>query len=175
MNSVSDSVEGLNWLAAEMYKISDEHGFWSGPEVQVNGGGIGVDEDVRLPEKLMLIVSEAAEALDDYRDGRGEDETWYTWDLPKDFPYEVHHDQGKNRHTVKTGMGTVQDMDYGQFLNLLKIHKVPLKPCGIPSEMADIVIRVLDVCGRYGISIEQALREKIEYNRQRAHKHGRTH
>lgn len=176
MNSVTGSVDGLNWLAEETYKISNDHGFWGGPEVQVNGGGIGVDEEIRLPEKLMLIVSECAEALDDYRDGRREDESWYTWDkLPRDFPYDVHHDTRNNRYNVKTARGTVEELTPEQFWNLLRIHKVPLKPCGIPSEMADVIIRVLDICGRYDIDIQRAILEKVEYNRTRAHKHGRVH
>src|SRR5690606_27339797 len=28
------------------------------------------------------------------------------------------------------------------------------KPCGIPSELADIVIRILDICGLYGWDLE---------------------
>lgn len=46
------------------------------------------------------------------------------------------------------------------------------KPCGIPSELADICIRVFDVCGRYGIDLEQAIREKMDYNATRPRKHG---
>lgn len=46
------------------------------------------------------------------------------------------------------------------------------KPCGIPSELADICIRVFDVCGRYGIDLEKAIIEKMEYNETRPYKHG---
>ena len=46
------------------------------------------------------------------------------------------------------------------------------KPCGIPSELADIIIRVLDICGLYGIDIESAVRAKMAYNATRPHRHG---
>lgn len=46
------------------------------------------------------------------------------------------------------------------------------KPVGIPSELADIIIRVLDICGLYGIDIEAAVRAKMAYNATRPHRHG---
>lgn len=46
------------------------------------------------------------------------------------------------------------------------------KPCGIPSELADVVIRVMDACGRYGIDLERAITEKMAYNATRPHRHG---
>ena len=46
------------------------------------------------------------------------------------------------------------------------------KPMGIPSELADIIIRVLDTCGKFDIDIDKAINEKIEYNTKRGYKHG---
>lgn len=46
------------------------------------------------------------------------------------------------------------------------------KPCGIPSELADIVIRVFDACGRYGIDLETAIAEKMAFNATRPIRHG---
>lgn len=46
------------------------------------------------------------------------------------------------------------------------------KPAGIPSELADIIIRVLDVCGTYDIDIERAFDEKMEFNKTRGRRHG---
>ena len=48
----------------------------------------------------------------------------------------------------------------------------PKKPEGIPIELADCVIRIFDFCGKYGIDLEEALNEKIIYNKSRPHRHG---
>lgn len=47
------------------------------------------------------------------------------------------------------------------------------KPCGIPIEFADLVIRVFDYCGAKGIDLEKAILEKMEFNKTRPHKHGK--
>lgn len=47
------------------------------------------------------------------------------------------------------------------------------KPEGIPSELADVVIRVFDVCGYYGINLEAAIVQKMEFNKTRPEKHGK--
>lgn len=46
------------------------------------------------------------------------------------------------------------------------------KPTGIPIELADVIIRILDFCGKYDIDIDSALHIKIEYNATREHRHG---
>ena len=46
------------------------------------------------------------------------------------------------------------------------------KPEGVPSEMADVVIRVLDFCGANDIDLQAIITEKLAYNATRAHKHG---
>lgn len=46
------------------------------------------------------------------------------------------------------------------------------KPEGIPIELADIIIRVLDIAGHYGIDIERAMMLKAKYNESREHRHG---
>ena len=48
----------------------------------------------------------------------------------------------------------------------------PDKPEGIPIELADCVIRILDYCGQAGIDIGAAIDQKIEYNKTRPYKHG---
>ena len=46
------------------------------------------------------------------------------------------------------------------------------KPAGIPIELADIMIRVCDLCAVYQIDIEDAIKLKHAYNRTRPVLHG---
>lgn len=46
------------------------------------------------------------------------------------------------------------------------------KPEGIPTELADVIIRVLDYCAYAGIDIENVLEVKHEYNKSRPYRHG---
>mgnify|MGYP001853858326 FL=1 len=46
------------------------------------------------------------------------------------------------------------------------------KPCGIPSEIADVIIRIFDFCGGNDIDLEKIILEKMEYNETRPYKHG---
>jgi len=43
---------------------------------------------------------------------------------------------------------------------------------GIPSELADVIIRVFDMAEHYGIDIEAAILEKHEFNKSRPYRHG---
>lgn len=103
-------------LAERAFKTATEKGFWE------------ASQDV--PTKLMLIVTEVAEAMDVYRSG-----------MPL--------------------------TDYGS--NSAETHK----PYGFVFELADIVIRVLDLAGRFDLPIEQAIYTKMGYNLTREKLHGK--
>ena len=47
-----------------------------------------------------------------------------------------------------------------------------LKPEGVGSEFADVLIRLLDDCYLFGIDLESEVLRKIDYNRTRAFRHG---
>lgn len=48
----------------------------------------------------------------------------------------------------------------------------PEKPEGILTELADVIIRILDYCGREQIDIDYAVKLKHEYNKTRPYLHG---
>jgi NTP pyrophosphatase (non-canonical NTP hydrolase) len=47
------------------------------------------------------------------------------------------------------------------------------KPEGFESELADIAIRLGDLCGAFGIDLEKVIEEKMAYNKTRPYKHGK--
>lgn len=46
------------------------------------------------------------------------------------------------------------------------------KPCGFPSELADVVIRIADLCGYLGIDLAAEVRRKHAFNLTRPPRHG---
>lgn len=100
-------------------------------------------------EKIALIHSEVSEALEAMRTGRPVNKNWYTLPgVPGDY---ASIEQAKSTH-------------HGPNVNP--------KPEGVPSELADVVIRVMDFCGTHGIDLEAVIIEKLDYNATRGHKHG---
>ena len=83
--------------------------------------------DISPVERIALIVTECAEAIEELRAGHPVDETYY--------PDSV-------------------------------------KPEGVPTEIADVVIRCLDFAFVYGIDLEAAIVEKLAYNERRGYRHG---
>lgn len=43
---------------------------------------------------------------------------------------------------------------------------------GVPSELADVVIRIMDMSEKYGIDLQTIIEQKHEYNKSRPYKHG---
>lgn len=56
--------------------------------------------------------------------------------------------------------------------NMMETMCEPIKPRGFPSELADIVIRVLDMAEWLGIDLEEEIRLKNNYNKTRGYRHG---
>jgi NTP pyrophosphatase (non-canonical NTP hydrolase) len=46
------------------------------------------------------------------------------------------------------------------------------KPDGIPVELADVIFRIMDLCGLYSIDIGRAVTAKLLYNESRTYRHG---
>jgi hypothetical protein len=100
-------------------------------------------------EMLMMVVGELSEAHEEYRAG-------YALGL---IEYE-HTDKLTGETTRDRNSFTGQDEE-------------PAKPVGFPIEVADALIRTLDLVGGLGIDIEAAVREKMDFNATRPHMHGK--
>lgn len=93
--------------------------------------------------KLMLMVSELVEAHDELRNGHAANETYYP---------------------------TMQEQIDGYLDG--KLDTVLYKPEGVPSELADTVIRIFDFCYTENIDLGKIIAEKIAYNTTREKMHG---
>lgn len=101
------------WLIQkEVHDVAVEKGWWEGAEENI------------VPEKLMLIVSEVAEALEEYR--KNKMEMYYNGDKPEGF--------------------------------------------GV--ELADAIIRILDLSQWLGLDMEDLVTAKHTYNKSRSWRHG---
>lgn len=109
-------------------------------------------DDMNVGTQLMLIVTEVSEAMEDYRKGHSPKVWWYE---------------------KPDGTNAIMGVDFQDVKGDAPLLPPPGKPCGIPSEIADVIIRCLDFCGRFGIPIEDIVEEKIAYNATRPHKHGK--
>ena len=103
------------------------------------------DEPRSFPEIIALCHSELSEALEEYRAGHEAAQTYYACKKNPNISGEC------DRKCYKC--------DYG-------------KPEGIPTELADCIIRILDYCGHADIDIELALIQKHIYNETRSYRHG---
>lgn len=108
--------------------------------------------DASVGEDIALMHSELSEALEDCRAGRSP--TWYEYQMLGCDPSAFKTFEAFEAEEGERKLGPYR------------------KPVGIPSEMADVIIRVLHFCGKHGIDIGRAVREKMLHNDSRPFKHG---
>lgn len=94
--------------------------------------------------KLALVMSEAAEAVEELRNGHAVTETYYSGGEGEFLGSQDQYDAHGNRR----------------------------KPEGVPSEIADIVIRCFDFADEAGFSLGEIILEKLAYNATRGRMHG---
>jgi NTP pyrophosphatase (non-canonical NTP hydrolase) len=101
--------------------------------------------------RLSLITTEVAEAIEELRNGRAVDETYYT---------------GGTHLFVNEGE-PYPDTNPVDSAGRLR------KPEGVPSEVADVVIRAFDFAEEAGFDLASIIEEKLTYNASRPKMHGR--
>lgn len=118
-------------------------------EVGENNVAHGFRDEVLKPTDFVaLIHSEISEVLEEFRDGHEATDTYYNC---KADP---------NSHEFYACDEKCDKCKYG-------------KPEGVPAELADTVIRCFDMADYYGIDLETAILEKMEFNKTRPYKHGK--
>ena len=106
------------------------------------------DEERNRPEMLMLIVSEVSEALEALRRN-------YYWDP---FKAVELYDSIKDR------------LDPGLVENWKKQFETSIKS-SFEDELADVAIRLFDLCGGLNIDLEKHIKMKMKYSSLRPYKH----
>jgi NTP pyrophosphatase (non-canonical NTP hydrolase) len=97
---------------------------------------------VQVMDKLLLLATEVSEATEDYRSGK---------DLNDFYCFD--------ENGVKV-LATRETSARG------------LKPLGFKSELADVVIRALELCSQLNLDLAEAIIVKIIHNTTRAYRHG---
>lgn len=158
INEIKKFVTGdiMQKSISQLVKLSHEaaksKGWWEEPKTPV--------------ETLALVITEITEAIEEIRNGHEPNETYYSGKIKWNFNDGT---KAGEMTIIEPGYGEVKFYDPEQFgTESLMVNK----PEGIPSEIADAIIRLCDFCGYYGIDIEHAIQEKMEYNKSRGHKHG---
>ena len=146
-NTTDQTLEALAELQRRIWRVNESKGFHEDRPKPMRAGSTLAGTKERnarlanwLGNKLMLIVSEVAEAQDEIRNGRAADETYYPT-LPP-----VGEEVGPGPH----------------------------KPEGVPSEIADVVIRCFDFAATEGFNLGAIVAEKLAYNETRPYKHGKS-
>jgi len=131
------------------------------------------DVPATFGDRIALCHSELSEALEAYRD------THHGMANPFDPIYSREGRLTRFPYEYVVGEGNSDIKSVGMFTDITKryeIHpddKVELnKPEGVIHELADVVIRIMDMCGLYGMDLEAAIDRKMEYNKTRPYRHG---
>lgn len=112
------------------------------------------EEERNKPEMLMLIVSELAEALealrkDDYADSA----------VVANLAHDLELDRTDEEFMLKA-LAWKQSFEQGV-------------KSSFEDELADVAIRLFDLCGGLGIDLEKHIEMKMKYNSMRGYKHGK--
>lgn len=121
------------------------------------------DKPATFGDRIALIHSEASEALEAFRELDND-----SYDAIRQPIYRNTETKQLTRDRIRYVPHTYACADFITGVNDVVLNK----PEGVASELADVVIRVADLCGLYGIDLETALEEKMAFNDTRPYRHG---
>jgi NTP pyrophosphatase (non-canonical NTP hydrolase) len=117
-------------LQARVHKIAQDKGWW--------------EAERSVGDLIALMHSELTEALEEYREGRGPGEVYYT----------CQELDGDGRVVRKLVAESRAEIPPGTLA----------RPEGVAVQLGDCVIRILDFCAHLGTDLESLLEQKVAYN-----------
>jgi NTP pyrophosphatase (non-canonical NTP hydrolase) len=131
-------MKNLNELRDKAFAYAERQGFHVKP--------------INFGERLMLVVSELAEALEADREGK--------WS-PKFVPDTTRKN---NVPLLDTNPESYSQHGYGIFFR-----------GSVEEVLADVIIRICDIAGIFGIDLDWHVKAKMAYNETRPYKHGKKY
>lgn len=150
----------LNELSKSIFEANKLKGFWDdrlNVPIKMKESGLFSDEEIKSVEDatigqiLMLITSEVAETMEA---NRGRTNILNRGEFEKQLNYTE----------IDLGTDTCFKIN---FENNIKNS--------FEDELADVIIRVLDLCGAKDIDIDWHIEQKLRYNKLREHRHGKKY
>jgi NTP pyrophosphatase (non-canonical NTP hydrolase) len=150
----------VNEIAARSNETAHAHGWWDQPR--------------SFGEIIALIHSEASEALEEWRNNRNPADRYYTVAKyrPEVKTLEEHLHEWANALDTHGEGFVIEEFGLPEEIAAELVVAGFLKPEGIPSELADIVIRVGDTAYECDIDLGEEILLKMAYNATRPYKHG---
>lgn len=171
---------------------------WRGPDVphvidcDKEGNplpGAKVKDARTFGDEIALVTSELSEALEEYRDDVDVTRVWFAVDMgaAKQFADRIASSTSSTNTEmlVIDILGRIADdwqiravhngssgIDLTEEEWDLLVSAGIAKPMGIPTELADAAIRLLDNCEHAGINLGFEIERKMRYNETRAFRHG---
>ena len=147
-------MKSLNQLRDEIHANAKEKGFYDNPK--------------EIGTLLMLVVSELAEALD-------ADRADYFCDFRKyeecrKEAFEFKHKQETDVRFMPRSPSSIQSSEEIE----KNAYDIYIKN-SFEDELADVIIRVLDICGYLDINIERNVLAKMRYNKTRDKLHSKKY
>jgi hypothetical protein len=161
LEGLSLSPYNLNAIGSIAHTTAIDKGWWT-------------PERAKSPlECLMLVVTEVAEAAEDVRNGKMDFAYTYNSDGRTDLPAVRHALSGGLEVCVeRPGIDRPRMQWIPLTPDLGRVLGYDVKPIGLPSELADIIIRVLDLAASLDIDMDKAVIEKMQHNATRPARHG---
>lgn len=147
-------MKSLNQLRDEIHANAKEKGF--------------CDQKREVGTMLMLIVSELAEALEADRVGYFCNFSKYEED--KKYSFELKHKQETDVRFMPRSPSSIQTPEEIEKEAFEKYIKNTFE-----DELADVIIRTLDICGYLNIDIERSVLAKMRYNKTREKMHSKKY